>query len=122
MHSRLQPGVSQIQLRYVVEVTNRTPRACPGAEARRLWAILLLLLAPLILNSCTETFMAAVGPNEDITLFSDFPVGDARRELLRQFLGRKVDTPVRPEAPFRVGSGVASKGRIGPSLSWSRRW
>lgn len=63
---------------------------------------LLVLLLPLLPLGCTGSFVTAVGPNQDVTFFSDFPVGDARRDLLRGLLSEKVDAPVRPESPFSV--------------------
>jgi hypothetical protein len=53
----------------------------------------------------------AVGPNQDISLFSDFQVGDARSDLLRQLLEQPVATPVRPEVPFNVERGDSSRFR-----------
>ncbi|MCK4303191.1 MAG: DUF4837 family protein [Candidatus Eisenbacteria sp.] len=69
------------------------------ANARAWWAFFLLALLPL---GCTRSFIVAVGPNQDVSIFSDFPVGDARLDLLRGILTRKVETPVRPESPFHV--------------------
>ncbi len=68
---------------------------------RNLWPLILSLAACLPL-ACSSAFDFAVGPNGDATLFSDFPAGDARRDGLRGLLTTKIDTPVRPESPFKV--------------------
>jgi hypothetical protein len=62
----------------------------------------LVLVPVLLVGNCTKSFQAAVGPNQDVSLFADFPVGDARLDQVREFLARKRPTPVRPESPFRV--------------------
>ena len=65
-----------------------------------------LLAAPALVwfagSGCTGSFSAAVGPNQDLTLVTDFPVGDDRTALVRELFGHKIETPLRPEARFRV--------------------
>jgi hypothetical protein len=65
--------------------------------------LLLMATVPLALQmACSESRLAAEGPNGEVTLFSDFPIGDARRDLARGLLVRWVDTPVRPERAFKL--------------------
>ncbi len=74
----------------------------------RLWPLLVIsvMLAlvggTLLPTGCTQSFVAAVGPNDDAALFTDFPVGDARNDAVRRLLSTPVMTPLRPEAPFAV--------------------
>ena len=64
------------------------------------FALVLLCLLPG--SGCQDSFHIAVGPNEDVTLFSDFQVGDERTAIMSAFFTRKVPTPLRAEQPFQV--------------------
>ncbi len=74
------------------------------------------LMATLLTGGCTSSFSAAVGPNQDLTIISDFPVGDERAEQIRTLFGQRVATPLRPEARFKV-ERTDSTG-FGPRKDW----
>ncbi|MFH1144487.1 MAG: DUF4837 family protein [Candidatus Eisenbacteria bacterium] len=76
----------------------------PAAAAFRAASILAALTSAILLvaGGCGGSFRAAVGPNEDVEVFSDFAGGDARTQLLIELLTRPVETPVRAERPFKV--------------------
>ncbi|MCK4412131.1 MAG: DUF4837 family protein [Candidatus Eisenbacteria sp.] len=83
--------------------------AAMGFRLRRGMGIVALILLPLgtaILalgpGGCSSSLVAAVGPNQDIELFSDFARSDSRTETLLDLLNRPVATPVRPESPYKV--------------------
>jgi len=58
---------------------------------------------PIILHlACSQGRVIAEGPNGEVTLFSDVPIGDDRRDLARGLLVSWQDTPVRPERAFRL--------------------
>jgi len=62
-----------------------------------------LTISGLLLGSgCTSTFSAAVGPNQDLSLVSDFQERDDHTEALRHLFGKKVHTPLRDERRFKV--------------------
>lgn len=75
----------------------------------RLLLYLLLMALPALLgigaDGCTRSFVMAVGPNEDVSIFSDFATGDARNDLIREFVLRKRRAPVRPESYFEIDRG-----------------
>lgn len=74
-------------------------------RVKRLGPVLLLgglALAVALQSSCTDSYILAEGPNGDATLFSDFPIGDARRDLARGLLVGWQETPVRPERAFKI--------------------
>lgn len=62
----------------------------------------LCACAAAMLGGCQDSFEIAVGPNQDVEIFSDLPPGDERVALVGELLERKVETPVRPESLFRV--------------------
>ncbi len=65
--------------------------------------LLALALIFLTLPGCDDSMRkVVVGPNEDVSLFSDFPTGDDRNNLVREWLTKKVPTPVRDEQPYQV--------------------
>lgn len=64
--------------------------------------LLLTISGVVLVAGCTNTFSAAVGPNQDLSLVSDFQVGDDRSEALRHLFGKKVPTPLREERRFKV--------------------
>jgi len=82
------------------ERVGRTQRA--AWSGYRLLLGLALLAAFGGLSACDTAFDIAVGPNQDVELFSDFPAGDPRTEWVAGALTRLVEAPVRPEAPFQV--------------------
>ncbi|MBD3237285.1 MAG: DUF4837 family protein [Candidatus Eisenbacteria bacterium] len=83
-------------------VEGRVPMSTP---CRLFLAPMLLAALVLGLGGCTRSFVTAVGPNEDVSIFSDFPQGDTRTDLVRDFLVRKRPAPVRPESYFDVDRG-----------------
>lgn len=56
----------------------------------------------LLIVGCQESFHIAVGPNEDVTMFSDFQVGDERTAIMSGFFTQQVPTPLRSEQPFQM--------------------
>lgn len=78
------------------------------SDTRRRWEpcagglLAALAVLGLLWAGCTGSFSVAVGPNQDLTLISDFQVGDDRTALARELFGRKIETPLRPEARFEV--------------------
>jgi hypothetical protein len=76
-------------------------RGLPAAAGLLLAGLVAVLLGAG-LAGCSRSLVAAVGPNEDIEVFSDFPRGDARTAALVDLLVRPVETPVRPESPYKV--------------------
>ncbi len=70
--------------------------------AHLLLGAVLALFVALAIHGCDQAFVAAVGPNEDVVLFTDFPERDAREDALVAALTERVWTPVRPERPFDV--------------------
>ena len=93
------------------------PVIARGRGVQRLAALPAVFLLWLALSccvgyfGCTGSFVAAVGPNGDVSLFSDFQVGDARGDMLREFLTRLRPAPVRPEARFKVQRGDSTHFR-----------
>ncbi len=61
-----------------------------------------VLLVAILVSGCSESYVTAVGPNGDATLFSDFAIGDDRRDLVRGLLTQRIETPVRPERAFHL--------------------
>jgi len=65
--------------------------------------IVAIVLIFFTLPGCDKALRKiVVGPNEDVSLFSDFPVGDERGSLVRSMLTKKVPTPIRAEQPYQV--------------------
>lgn len=92
-------------LSYLASGLSR-PRFAPALAFAFAFAVAFALA--LGAAGCHRSFEIAVGPNEDIEIFSDLPSGDRRIEALARFFERKVETPIRPERLFSVtvaGSG-----------------
>jgi hypothetical protein len=67
------------------------------------WGWVLGAVLPIIVQlACSESHIVAEGPNGEVTLFSDFPIGDTRRDLARGLLVSWQATPVRPERAFKL--------------------
>lgn len=75
-------------------------------------SVLFACLALVSISGCSNTFQMAVGPNADVSLFSDFALGDDRAARLTALFGDKIEAPVRPEAPFQVSQVDSSTFRM----------